>query len=119
MEEELNRLDNSMKFTDYQLQARTTAIYPESAQITYPALGLAGETGEVCEHIKKMLRDDTGIMSEERLLKIKKELGDCTWYLANLASDLGLDLGEIAQENLDKLFDRKERGVLKGDGDNR
>lgn len=119
LDEYNKRTNKSMKFTEYQRLAKTTAIYPESVKITYPALGLAGETGEVCEKIKKMLRDESGVLSDEKRLAIKKELGDVCWYIANLACDLDLDLGEIAQENLDKLFDRKERGVIKGDGDNR
>jgi NTP pyrophosphatase (non-canonical NTP hydrolase) len=51
--------------------------------------------------------------------EIEKELGDVLWYLANLATDLGLSLGAIAQLNLDKLEDRKKRNVIKGEGDDR
>jgi NTP pyrophosphatase (non-canonical NTP hydrolase) len=48
-----------------------------------------------------------------------KELGDVLWYVAQLASELGLELDEIAQTNLDKLLSRQRRGVLSGDGDDR
>ena len=61
-----------MTFNDYQALAKTTAIYPEHAKITYPALGLAGEVGEVCEKIKKHIRDGKILDKEE----LKKELGD-------------------------------------------
>ena len=109
-----------MHFDEYQLQARTTAIYPNlGSNITYPALGLCGEAGEVAEKIKKVLRDDAGVVSPAKLAEIKKELSDVLWYVANLASELGLSLDSIAEDNLKKLFDRKKRGVLGGNGDNR
>ena len=108
-----------MKFDDYQAQAISLAIYPQAYRITYPALGLAGETGEVCEKIKKLHRDDGSVLTEERRELLKKELGDVLWYLSALAHDLGLSLADIAQHNLDKLFSRHERGVLGGSGDTR
>ena len=106
-----------MNFNEYQQKAKTTAIYRHP--IMYPALGLAGETGEVCEKVKKVLRDNNGIFSEDKKKEIEKEISDCMWYIANLSSDLGLSLEEILQTNLSKLMSRKERGVLGGSGDNR
>lgn len=109
----------SMDLNEYQQAARETAIYSQQYIVTYPALGLAGEAGEVCEKIKKMLRDDNGVLTDERKAMLEKELGDVAWYLANLASDLGLNLDDIFSNNIKKLQSRKERGVLKGDGDDR
>lgn len=106
-------------FNMYQDRAKMTAIYPESAKVTYPALGLAGETGEVCEKIKKVIRDCGGKVSDEKREEITKELGDVMWYMAALASDLQLSLGDVAVGNLIKLALRAERGKLRGDGDNR
>lgn len=108
-----------MNFNEYQNKAVSTAIYPRCYQITYPALGLAGETGEVCEKIKKVLRDNNGDFTPEKIIEIEKELGDQLWYIANLANDLGLLLDTIAVKNIEKLLSRKERGVLGGSGDNR
>ena len=108
-----------MRLSDYQKAAVSTAIYPAAAHIFYPALGLAGEAGETCDKIKKVYRDDNGVVTSDKREALKKELGDCLWYLAALASDLGLDLGDIAQANIDKLLSRKERGTLQGSGDNR
>ncbi|NQV12120.1 nucleoside triphosphate pyrophosphohydrolase family protein [Candidatus Uhrbacteria bacterium] len=109
-----------MMFTDYQQQSRKTAIYPNlGSDIIYPTLGLVGETGEVADKIKKMIRDDGGMLTAERRELLKKELGDVMWYLAQLCTELGFDMDEIANQNLEKLFSRKERGVLKGDGDTR
>ena len=108
-------------FTTYQKQAMTTAIYPAkgTGNYTYPALGLAGETGEVCEKLKKTIRDDGGIISPERKAWIEKELGDVLWYVAALATELQLDLGVIAQKNLDKLSARMRNNAIHGEGDAR
>ena len=106
-----------MDFIEYQTLARTTAIYPKKYSIIYPTLGLCGEAGETSEKIKKWLRGGGESLTDEQLQLIRKELGDVLWYAANLAEDLGLSLDEIARENIEKLFDRKERGVLHGSGD--
>lgn len=110
-----------MTFTEYQNATKATAMYPIPNQFVpiYPALGLAGEVGEVSEHIKKALRDDGGYVTAERQDKLYKELGDVLWYVARLADDLDLNLDDIAQTNIRKLEDRKDRGVLGGAGDNR
>ena len=106
-----------MNANEYQRLARTTAIYPRKMEVIYPALGLAGETGEVLEKIKKWIRDGHDI--ETVRANVKKEGGDVLWYLANLLSDLDLTLDEVMEANVAKLADRAERGVLKGSGDNR
>ena len=104
-----------MDFTTYQAGARRTATYPQTARITYPALGLAGEAGEVANQVKKILRDDAGQVTSERRAKILDELGDVLWYAAALASDLGASLDEVAEGNLQKLAARAENGTIKGD----
>jgi NTP pyrophosphatase (non-canonical NTP hydrolase) len=108
-----------MELSEYQHRSRRTAEYPREAWLAYPALGLAGEAGEVAEHAKKAIRDDGGEVSDERRRAMSKELGDVLWYVAQLASELGLDLEEIAQGNLEKLLSRQRRGVLSGSGDER
>ncbi|MBA3808971.1 MAG: nucleoside triphosphate pyrophosphohydrolase family protein [Solirubrobacterales bacterium] len=108
-----------MELSEYQRLARRTAQYPREAWLAYPALGLAGEAGEVAEHAKKTIRDDAGVLSDERRAAMSKELGDVLWYVAQLASELELDLDEIAQGNLEKLLSRQRRGVLSGSGDER
>jgi len=118
-------LDRNMMVNEYQVQARTTAIYPKAAAVLYPALGLAGEAGELCNKIKKLVRDAENFpiqnekIPDELRAKLVGEIGDTLWYLANLAADLGCNLGMIAEANIKKLASRQERGVLKGDGDNR
>ncbi|HTD10039.1 MAG TPA: nucleoside triphosphate pyrophosphohydrolase family protein [Solirubrobacteraceae bacterium] len=108
-----------MELSEYQRRSRRTAEYPREAWLAYPALGLAGEAGEVAEHAKKAIRDDGGEVSDERRKAMSKELGDVLWYVAQLASELGLDLDEIAEGNLEKLLSRQRRGMLSGSGDER
>lgn len=108
-----------MELSEYQKLSRRTAEYPREAWLSYPALGLAGEAGEVSEHAKKAIRDDGGQVTDERRVAMAKELGDVLWYVAQLASELKLDLDEIANANLEKLLSRQQRGVLSGSGDDR
>ena len=108
-----------MELSDYQRLSRRTAEYPREAWLSYPALGLAGEAGEVAEHAKKAIRDDGGEVTSERREAMAKELGDVLWYVAQIASELELELDDIAQANLDKLLSRQQRGVLSGSGDER
>ena len=108
-----------MTLNEYQEGAVSTAVYQKEHEIIYPALGLNGESGEVAEKVKKMLRDDNGVLTEERHAALVKELGDCLWYVAVMARDLGVNLEEVAELNLQKLASRKSRGVLTGSGDNR
>jgi len=109
-----------MNFNEYQEKARVTAIYPNlNNNFIYPTLGLVGEAGEVAEKIKKVIRDNEGIVTEEKKEEIKKELGDVLWYLANLSKELNLTLEEVAEANLVKLYSRLERDKVHGDGDNR
>lgn len=108
-----------MNFTEYQTKARSTAIYPETHTIIYPALGLAGEVGEVCEKIKKAIRDDGGVFTEDRRNELTKELGDVLWYFAALCTDLGVSMEFVAAANIVKLIDRVSRDKIHGEGDNR
>ena len=113
------RTIGGVELSEYQRLARRTAAYPREAWLAYPALGLAGEAGEIAEHAKKAIRDDAGTISDERRAAMARELGDVLWYLAGLATELGLDLDQIARENLEKLLSRQHRGVLSGSGDDR
>lgn len=108
-----------MKLNEYQDGALTTAVYPESMRIIYPALGLAGESGEVADKVKKVLRDNECNFTEDKKREIALELGDVLWYVATLAEDIGYCLEDIAALNLAKLSSRKQRGMIGGSGDNR
>ena len=117
MSEQKHSLDITMN--TYQAHALETAIYPESLGLFYTTLGLAGEAGELCNKVKKVLRDSGGELTQERRVALRDELGDVMWYAATLAYELNTDLGTICTDNINKLASRKERGTLKGDGDNR
>ena len=102
-----------MYLSQYQAQAKETAIYPEDKALEYLALGLVGEAGEVANKIKKVIRDGTSPNN------VREELGDVLWYLAMLSTELGYSLDTVADKNLWKLANRKTRNVLGGSGDNR
>lgn len=109
-----------MRFNDYQNEIKKSAIYPVVGEnFIYPLLGLVGETGEVAEKIKKIIRDNDGKISGEMKEEIEKELGDVLWYFSQLATELDLSLGSIAEKNIEKVKSRRERGVAHGKGDNR
>jgi NTP pyrophosphatase (non-canonical NTP hydrolase) len=109
-----------MELNTYQEKARGTAIYPNMGnEFTYPALGLVGEAGEIANKLKKVIRDNNGELTTEVKKSVSYEIGDCLWYIAQLATEMGVDLNRVAQDNLDKLYSRKERGTLTGNGDNR
>ena len=107
-----------MNLSEYQALARSSAIYPRQCAVEYCTLGLASEAGEVAGKVKKVLRDHQGDFPGHQW-QIASELGDVLWYVAQLATELGLGLDEIAELNLAKLADRKERGVIGGSGDKR
>ena len=109
-----------MNLNDYQLSALTTAVYPDRGNnFAYPALGLAGEAGEVADKLKKVIRDDSGVLTDPVRDAVAKELGDVLWYVAVLAAEIDYDLNDIAQINVNKLASRHQRGVITGSGDNR
>ncbi len=102
-------LDGYQEFTD------DTAIYPEDKGLEYTALGLASEAGEFAGKVKKHIRDG-GTLDRDALAA---ELGDCLWYVARAAEELGFYMSDIAQMNVEKLKDRKARDKIKGSGDSR
>ena len=109
-----------MELNQYQNQARLTARYPDVGEnIIYPTLGLSGEAGEVADKVKKVLRDKGGEFCGTSREEIKLELGDVLWYVAQLSSELGYELEDIASSNLSKLSSRALRGKISGEGDNR
>ncbi len=109
-----------MTFAEYQKKSRKTALYPNVGNnFIYPTLGLTGEAGEVSDKIKKIIRDKENIIDKETKLELKKELGDVLWYISQLSTELGLELEDVAQNNLDKLFKRLDKNTIKGEGDDR
>ncbi len=119
----LKEITEPLSLAEYQRQAFTVAKYPEHGTgsvmaVAYCGLGL-GESGEIQGKIKKVLRDAGGKITPEMKAAIVAEMGDNLWYLAALATELEVGLGDVARKNLSKLFDRDKRGVIQGSGDNR
>jgi NTP pyrophosphatase (non-canonical NTP hydrolase) len=109
-----------MDFNEYQQKSRKTAGYPAIGHpVIYPTLGLVNEAGEVAGKIKKVFRDKDGEISAETRDALKAELGDVLWYIAQVCTELNISLDDVAEHNITKLYDRLERGKIKGDGDNR
>lgn len=130
-----------LSFNEYQKAAAETAIYRQSIEkyvyslgipddgkaqeltnllcTAYVILGLAGEAGEVAGAFKKVIRDGGAQLTEEKKKELLKENGDVTWYNSQMSGELGENYATTASNNINKLLDRKERGVLSGSGDNR
>ncbi len=109
-----------MNFNEYQEKSKKTAIYPDQgSNFVYPTLGSVGEAGEIADKMKKVIRDDGGKITDEKIQEMKKELGDVLWYIAQLSTELNLSMDDIAVVNIEKLQSRMERGKISGSGDNR
>lgn len=113
-----------MKFNEYQEKIRETDVGTSAQDCIKPGwlyyvLGVAGETGEFVEKVKKLFRDKYGIIDDEFLGLVKKELGDTLWYMARIADEFNIELDDVAKTNLEKLLDRRRRNKLHGEGDNR
>jgi NTP pyrophosphatase (non-canonical NTP hydrolase) len=108
-----------MNMQDYQQAALKTANLEHNNELFHLVLGLVGESGEIAEKIKKLIRDKDSDESQIDVDDMAKEIGDVLWYCATLATYLGISLEDIATKNIAKLASRQERGVLGGSGDNR
>ncbi|AOZ63693.1 nucleotide pyrophosphohydrolase [Rhodococcus phage Weasels2] len=105
-------------FTEYQKVAKTTAK-PSAMDLTYLLGGLAVEGGEALDKYIKAIRDDEGYISNELKNEILKEVGDVLWFAALIYEYFEVDFEFAPAQNLEKLLDRKARGVIGGSGDNR
>ena len=117
-----------MHFSEYENEAMSTAIYGRATpgvdgNLVYPALGLAGEAGEFVDKVKKNWRNNQSMtaanLTMEQKIEFAKELGDVLWYITACAKELGIPLHDVARMNITKLTDRRKRGVIKSEGDNR
>ncbi len=108
-----------MTLDEYQQSIRQFAIYPEAntgsfEEINYLVLGLVSEAGELAGKWKKLIRD--GALDKDAFWA---EIGDCIWYISQLANAEGTTVESLAQRNYAKLAKRKETNTLKGSGDER
>lgn len=110
-----------MTFDEYQKRALTTVISEgnEFNDLLHWVLGINGESGEIAEKVKKIIRDKGGKVSKADKKELGREIGDVLWYLAVFAHHLGIKFDDVAGDNLKKLADRQQRGRLQGSGDHR
>jgi len=116
--------DFKMDFNHYQRECRKTDVGTAAQDCLSPGwlyyvLGIAGESGELLEKVKKLFRDKNGIVDDEFKDMIIKEMGDVQWYMARFADQFGIDFNTIAETNVKKLASRKARGKIHGEGDER
>ena len=114
----------ALSLDDYQIMAQTTAKYPKNKGLMYTALNLNAEAGEIAGPLAKLIRKGLAAnvredLSEDLKLSLAKEAGDVLWELSAFCYELGFNLSDIAQMNLDKLAGRDARGTIHGNGDNR
>lgn len=117
-----------MTLNEYQTYAMETCM-DSCDNFSYMFINLVGELGEFASKIAKLIRKEKAEINNNHLVSgslslddysvIRKEAGDCLWQLAGLCNVMGWTLEEVAQENLDKLADRKSRHVIDGSGDER
>ena len=109
--------------TNYQNDSRVTwrdiACDVSPSVDTYCVLGLLGEAGELADKIKKIFRDQGGVVRPEDRAAIMLELGDILWYWSQIATGFNLTEDEIKAANMTKILDRQRRGVIGGNGDYR
>lgn len=132
--EKMEACSLELTLNEYQRRAMLTCT-ESSHNFTYMLNGLGGEYGELVGKVAKGIRKgllkidnnrlilttdfDNADEANELLAGIIAELGDCMWFVFGLCEVLGISPNELGYQNLDKLADRAQRGVIVGDGDNR
>lgn len=108
-------MENNLKvvyLNEYQEAAVATAVYPNKGEIgglIYTVLGMVGEAGELANKLKKHIRNGTPVNKDV----LRDELGDVLWYVSAVSAELDARLEDVANENIDKLLQRKAEGTLK------
>lgn len=117
-----------MKLNEYQQRAMSTCT-ESSNNFMYMLTGLTAEVGEINDKIAKGIRKGQISVNNNNLCfdnclpefleELNKEVGDTLWFVAGMAHTLGCSLDHVGETNITKLADRKQRGVIIGEGDNR
>lgn len=135
LQKQLNRIEDKMNngeytLNEYQRLAMTTCM-DSCDNISYMLTNLVGEVGEFASKIAKHIRKEEITINGNKIecypdtltpkaeSELRAEAGDVLWQLAGLCHVMGWSLDDVARENLAKLADRKKRGVVDGNGDNR
>lgn len=106
-----------MDFKEYMQEAIKTAEYPKDYALQYLIPGLCSEAGEVAGAYKRLVRGDYAFPTF--LEKVIPELGDTLWYLSMVCFEIGIELEDVAKENVKKLKERQKIGNIKGEGGER
>lgn len=102
-------------FADYQKQAKTTFATDSSMAVI--ALGVAGEAGEVADLVKKIVGHKiTTYKGKDALEALSDELGDVLWYISAMCTYLGINMSDVALNNIKKLQERYPNGFVTGGG---
>ena len=136
--EHIDEAEHINTFDEYQVRTQDTAVYPNQGSFggaMYAAAALNEEAGEVAGKVAKFIRKSSGwdelltygvgyainteSYPEDLVLAVSKELGDVLYQAARVAEEFGLNLSDVATENIDRLADRKKRDVIIGEGDDR
>lgn len=104
----------SIEFNKYQKKSSSTSgafqdLYSDQARLAVAGLGLAGEAGEVVDYLKKVVGHGHRLDKDT----LVKELGDVLWYVAEICSAINVDMGDVAEKNIDKLQKRYPDGFSK------
>lgn len=115
-----------MNFKQYQKEAKKFDLHdsfdfskPNDICFMEKFMGLSEETGELMGKMKRVFRQKEDKISVEKVEEISAEMGDILWYLTLIAEYLGLEIEDIAKQNIEKLDDRKSRNKIEGSGDKR
>ena len=103
-----------MNLNEYQQQAKLNSkapLYGDERDLVVMGLGIAGETGEVCNDLKKLFRDHDSEVTDEWRARVCLELGDVLWYVSQIADVVGLPLELVAERNIEKI---KAAKVVRG-----
>ncbi len=98
--------NRTSRFKDKLYAARNDSLGEGEKRLMTGVIGLAGEVGEVADHIKKAVAHGHELDYD----KISFELGDVLWYVAEVASSLNLNLVKVYQDNIEKLAKRYPGG---------
>ena len=79
-----------------------------SGDILHSAVGMSGESGEVLDHIKKVVWQGHCIDCDY----IIKELGDILFYFTSMCGLIGTNIDEVRKLNIEKLTKRYPDGVF-------
>lgn len=106
-------LNKTLELWNYVQFCRSTAIYPNIGNNwQYALIGLTGELGELANKLKKIIRDDKGIITETKRQECLDELGDLFWYLIMLCDEMKINPSEVLENNMTKLTERQVNNAL-------